>query len=214
MATLWRCCRPRRTPETEPGDVAANPEQTNPSHRQQTVSRTTRDVLPFQQRELNSDTPNHVLVRRCLLELPAAVTSDSEMPALDMLCDRAEDDEFQWIQILLDMIPALPLHHPLSGALIGIIVETMPNPTKETLLSASGHLLHATRERKLCGSCVHQQVWKRLQNSIATAHNLSHLTGPLKVVFTYASTIECALIEIYVTLALPHDLYGYWCQRA
>jgi hypothetical protein len=144
-------------------------------------------------------TPNQELIRQSLLDLPEAVTTDAEMPALDALCDKAED-EAEWIPILLDIIPAMPLNHPLSGALIGIIVETLPNPMKKTLLSANSHLLDAAVT--LVKAKKSNETTKRQRNLLILLGTLAERhAGPASEALFSAQLADCLLTFLQSDIA-------------
>eukprot|EP00041_Stephanoeca_diplocostata_P021659 m.507657 g.507657 ORF g.507657 m.507657 type:complete len:651 (+) comp21881_c0_seq11:231-2183(+) len=129
------------------GDNVQNPGETQPLTRSSQArirSRTLAVSVEDQQAVARRAQSNAELVRQSLVELPEAVTIDSDMPALEELCDRAEQSEERFLQILLDIVKTIPMGNPLSGALVATIVESFPNqhlgvlPKIGALLTATG----------------------------------------------------------------------------
>eukprot|EP00911_Craspedida_sp_UC1_P002793 UC1_evm1s2044 len=71
------------------------------------------------------------LLRQALVDLPKAVTSSQETPALQELMERADSaDDGVWTTIVVELVPTLPMGNPLASVLIPMILDMFPRPTR------------------------------------------------------------------------------------
>ena len=100
--------------------------------------------------ELTDEQRYQQLLRQSLIELPKATTSEHPMAALDSLEAYAEQDG-RWVPVILSIVGGVPLANPLSSALIAIVADVMPTPSRSDLhrLATDMHtLLHRAQQAR------------------------------------------------------------------
>jgi len=90
---------------------------------------------------------NVQLIQQSLIELPDITPENfEELNALELLIDRADENDDLWLPILMDIVVAIPLGNPLSEPVIAIIIDQLPNPSRGMFVEAAKAVLTACNE--------------------------------------------------------------------
>ena len=77
------------------------------------------------------------LVLETLNVIDTYVETDQEPPSSILTLHAIADQEDGWIQVVTSMIRVIPIHHPLGPAVITLLFDDCPLPTKECVMKLS-----------------------------------------------------------------------------
>eukprot|EP00048_Salpingoeca_helianthica_P006827 m.103178 g.103178 ORF g.103178 m.103178 type:complete len:550 (-) comp14142_c1_seq1:82-1731(-) len=99
------------------------------------ASRSSPAPLSRTQREWRS------IIRQCLVELPRSMTTDQPDPSFERFEELAEAAESNLAALVGEIIAVVPLANPLSGPLISILLDSLPNMPRRDIAPFQDQLL-------------------------------------------------------------------------
>lgn len=152
------------------------------------------------------------LIDRLVLETLAIirqlVDNDQDLPPSLLKLHTLADKESGWLMLVNSIINVIPLDDPLGPAVITLLLDDGPLPTKESILTLSSHL-KLSRETAL--TCAENPTWHRnvcivlgcIAEKMAGPSSVALLTkDTLDYLVTNLSQTSCPVVVLFSIIAL------------
>ncbi|XP_014667534.1 PREDICTED: RING finger and SPRY domain-containing protein 1-like [Priapulus caudatus] len=175
------------------------------------------DVTNASYSAVTVDYPNHVddvsmakvpsvdsLVLETLAVIRSLVDNVQEPPQAMLRLHTIADNESGWIAVVNSMISVIPMDDPLGPAVINLLLDECPLPSKESVMKLSDQL-HLSRDLSITGR---QSPTRHRNIAVVLGCIAEKLAGPTSISLLTADTLDYLLANLHTSCVPSVILYS------